>query len=75
MKIVVRLVPVGEGRWRWLVGRAGVTSRSGQADSFDAAQAQAEDAAQEYAAEIVTAQSYMYDTDSHERIGFVHEEG
>lgn len=75
MKIVIRLVPLGGGGWRWATGRGGVTSRTGTADSFDAAQAQAEDAAQEYAAEIITARSYMYDTDSHERIGFTHEEG
>jgi len=73
VKINVRLIPAGDGRWHWAVGRAGVMSRNGTADSQAAAQDAAEDAAQEYVAEIKRAQFYLFDTDSHERTGY--EEG
>lgn len=73
MKINVRLTPVGDGRWHWAIGRAGVLSHSGNADSLEAAQNAAEDAAQQYVAEIKRASFYLFDTDSHERIGY--EEG
>lgn len=48
-------------------------SRSGNADSHEAAQSAAEDSAAEYVDEIKRAQFYLYDTDTHERIGY--EEG
>lgn len=75
MKITIRLTPIGDGRWHWSLGRGGMEAGHGNADSHGEAQSAAEDAAQKYAEEVQRAQSYLFDTTTHERIGFMHEEG
>ena len=70
MKINIILTPIAEGRWRWATGRAGEVNSSGTADTQAAAMAAAEDAAQQHVAEARRAQLYLYDTDTHERIGY-----
>lgn len=42
----------------------------GEADSLDAARDAAEDAAQSYVEDLQKSQLYLFDTDSHERIGY-----
>lgn len=74
MKITIRLTPIGDGRWHWSLGRGGMEHGYGNTESFDTAQSAAEDAAQAYVTEAQRSQRYLFDTDTHERVGLVYGE-
>lgn len=68
MKVGILLVPQSNGKWLWNVGRAGAPIASGEASSYEKAQREAEAAAKARAEKVARAQSYVYDTETGERV-------